>query len=167
MSGARRARPPFVRVARRRWTTRSAALVVSLATVLPMLAAFGVDRALADRPPPVGPGLVTVELDMRYSRFSRDEIHVYQGTLVRFVVTNSDPIHHELIVGPQAVHDHHEQGHDRQHPPVPGEVGVNAGATGVTTYRFDEVGSVLYACHAPGHFGYGMVGHVIVEPVPT
>lgn len=148
-------------------TTRLAVIVVGLATLLPMLIGFAVDGAGAGRVEPVGPGLVTVELDMRYSRFSQNEVHVYEGTLVRFVVTNSDPIHHELIVGPQAVHDRHEGGHDLRHPPVPGEVGVNAGDTGLTTYRFDDVGSVLFACHAPGHFNYGMSGHVVVHPLPV
>jgi uncharacterized cupredoxin-like copper-binding protein len=147
--------------------TRLAVIVVGLATLLPMVIGFGFDAATADRVEPVGPGLVTINLDMRYSRFSQKELHVYQGTLVRFVVTNSDPIHHELIVGPPSVHDRHEGGHDKQHPPVPGEVGVNPGDTGLTTYRFDQVGDVLYACHAPGHFNYGMTGHVIVHPLPV
>lgn len=150
-------------------TPRSMRLVVvlvGLATLVPMLIGFGIDAAGAGRVQPLGPGLVTIPLDLRYSRFSQSELHVYQGTLVRFVVTNSDPIHHELIVGPPSVHDHHESGHDQHHPPVPGEVGVNAGDTGLTTYRFDEVGSVLYACHAPGHLAYGMTGQVIVHPLP-
>ena len=63
MSGARRVRPPFVRVPRERQrqrSNRSAVLVVALATFVPMVAAFGVDRALANRPQPVGPGVVTV-----------------------------------------------------------------------------------------------------------
>jgi len=147
--------------------TRLSVILVGLATIVPMLVGFGFDAATADHVEPVGPGLVTIELDMRYSRFDQNELHVYEGTLVRFVVHNSDPIHHELIVGPQAVHDKHEHGHDKSHPPVPGEVGVNAGDTGLTMYRFDEVGSVLYACHAPGHFQYGMTGQVVVHPLPV
>jgi uncharacterized cupredoxin-like copper-binding protein len=146
---------------------RSPAAVVAVAALVPLLAGLAVDAAAAGRPAPLGPGLVTVELAMRYSRFSTAEIDVYPGTLVRFVVTNEDPIHHELIVGPERVHVAHEQGHDRHHPPVPGEVSVDPGRRGLTVYRFDEVGPVTFGCHLRGHFGYGMVGHVTVVPLPS
>lgn len=151
----------------RRLTVRSIAVVVALAILVPMLLGFAVDSAGANRAAPLGPGLVTIELDMRYSRFSTNEIQVYQGTLVRFVVTNSDPIHHEFIVGRESVHASHEKGHDKHHPPVPGEVSVNPGERGLTTDRFDEVGTVNYACHLPGHSGYGMTGQVTVLPLPA
>jgi uncharacterized cupredoxin-like copper-binding protein len=104
---------------------------------------------------------------MRYSRFSTGEIEVYEGTLVRFVVTNRDPIHHEFIVGPESVHAAHERGHDSHHPPVPGEVAVDPGERGLTIYRFTEPGTVTFACHLRGHAGYGMTGEVRVLPVPA
>ena len=91
---------------------------------------------------------------------------MYEGTLVRFVVTNLDPIHHEFIVGGPAVHAEHESGHEPFHPPVPGEVAVDPGETGLTTYRFDRPGNVLFACHLPGHFAFGMRGEVKVVAVP-
>jgi uncharacterized cupredoxin-like copper-binding protein len=147
--------------------SRSLVVVVALATMGPMLLGLGVDAVAANRAIPLGPGLVTVELAMHYSRFSTTELQVYQGTLVRFVVTNDDPIHHEFIVGPDAVHEAHEKGHDMHHPPVPGEVAVNPNQTGLTTYRFDEPGTVLFACHLPGHFAFGMSGQVLVVPVPA
>ena len=91
---------------------------------------------------PLGPGLVTVEVTTHYSQYSDvlDDLEVHEGTLVRFVVTNDDPIHHELIVGDDAVHAAHETGHEAAHPPVPGEVSVDPGETGLTTYRFDDAG---------------------------
>jgi uncharacterized cupredoxin-like copper-binding protein len=142
-------------------------LVIALASVVPMSLGFAVDSVDANRPPPLGPGLVTVEMIMRYSRFASDEIRVYEGTLVRFEVVNRDPIHHELIVGPESVHAAHEAGHDRHHPPVPGEVSVKPGERGLTTYRFDGAGTVAFACHLPSHFAFGMTGQVEVVPLPS
>jgi uncharacterized cupredoxin-like copper-binding protein len=81
---------------------------------------------------------------------------------VRFVVHNNDPIGHELIVGDAEVHRRHEAGTEPVHPPLPGEISVPAGATAETLYRFDGTNSepVVYACHLPGHFRYGMSGDV-------
>ena len=112
-----------------------------------------------------GPGLITVEVDIDHSRFDLEDLRVYEGTLVRFVVRNHDPINHELIVGDEAVHRRHEEGTDSQHPPIPGEVSVGPREVGLTTYLFDEVGTVAVACHLPGHLAYGMVTEIEVLPV--
>jgi uncharacterized cupredoxin-like copper-binding protein len=139
--------------------------LVAFATILPIACGYGLVAAHADDgSEPVGPGLVTIELTTSYSRFSSDELVVRRGTLVRFEITNDDPIHHEFIVGSEAVHAAHETGHDLQHPPVPGEVSVDPGETGLTTFHFDELGTVRYACHLPGHLSYGMEGRVRVIP---
>jgi uncharacterized cupredoxin-like copper-binding protein len=87
---------------------------------------------------------------------------VERGTSLTFVVDNGDPIGHELIVGPQEVHDRHADGTEATHPPVPGEVTVPALETASTTYAFDEVGTFTFACHLPGHVAYGMIGQVVV-----
>lgn len=152
---------------RRQVKARWIAVIVALATLGPMSIGMAIDSADANRVAPIGPGLVDVELDMRYSRFSTSKLTVYQGTLVRFVVTNSDPINHEFVVGGPSVHAAHAKGHDLRHPPVPGEVSVSPRGRGLTTYRFDAIGTVKYACHLPGHAGYGMTGEVEVVPLPT
>ena len=118
----------------------------------------------ASNPPARGPGLVTVTVDIHYSRFGLRELHVRAGTLVRFVIHNADPINHEFVVGGPAVHAAHTHGTEITHPPVPGEVSVGPGERGVTTYRFDRPGRVVYACHLPGHLAYGMVGEITVVP---
>jgi uncharacterized cupredoxin-like copper-binding protein len=41
-------------------------------------------------------------------------------------------------------------------------VSVPAGTTAETTYRFDDVGEVVFACHLPRHLAYGMKGVVTV-----
>lgn len=111
----------------------------------------------------LGPGLVTVDVEIRHSRFSFEELHVRPGTLVNFVVHNRDPIHHELITGDDLVHRRHRIGNEAAHPPVPGEVSVPPLDTGATFFRFDEPGRYFVACHLPGHLEYGMKAWVVVQ----
>jgi uncharacterized cupredoxin-like copper-binding protein len=110
----------------------------------------------------LGPGTVTVELDLHHSRFRPGRLRVLEGTTVRFVVRNTDPIDHEVIVGDEDVHRRHEEGTEPYHPPKPGEVTVEAGATAETTYHFDQAGTVEMACHLPRHLDYGMRGEIEV-----
>ena len=109
-----------------------------------------------------GGGARTVTIDVHHSRFSIDELDVRPGETIRFVVRNSDPIPHELIMGDQSVQDVHEAGTEAQHGDRPGEVSVAPGATAVTTYRFDRPGRLLFGCHLPGHWAYGMRGTISV-----
>jgi uncharacterized cupredoxin-like copper-binding protein len=135
----------------RRWRTA----ILSAALVAAALAASATASITpADR---------TVVLDVRHSRFSPSELIVKRGQTVHFVVRNDDPIDHELIVGPRAVHDRHESGREAAHPPVPGEVSVPLLGTASTSYTFAERGTVAFGCHLPGHWAYGMRGRVIVR----
>ena len=111
----------------------------------------------------LGPGPVTVRLDVEHSRFVPTRVKVRPHTEVRFVVVNRDPIRHELIVGDDELHARHQDGTEAEHPPRPGEVSVDPKQTASTTATFHEPGVVLYACHLPGHFAYGMKGKVAVE----
>lgn len=137
------------------------AVVVGLAAVL---GGYAIATARADAldGATVGPGLVTVRVDVRYSHFQLDTRRVRVGTLVRFVVHNRDPINHELVVGPPMVHAAHEHGTEHSHPPVPGEVSVRPHDTGETIYRFERPGRMEFACHLPGHLAYGMKGEITV-----
>lgn len=110
----------------------------------------------------LGPGDVTVTLDVRHSKFVPDHIQVRPGTTVRFVVDNHDPIGHELIIGDDDVHRRHENGTEPYHDPRPGEVTVPATASAETTFEFGTSGDVMFACHLPGHFKYGMKGTIEV-----
>ncbi len=146
-----------------RWSGRGARLVVAVAAMLVVTGlGYGALAAAPEPAPALGPGVVTITLDIEHSRFSEEELRVHAGTTVRFVVVNHDPIHHELVVGPPAVHREHADGTEHTHPPVPGEVSVGPNGTGTTFYRFDEPGTVTFACHLPGHVAYGMVGVVEV-----
>jgi uncharacterized cupredoxin-like copper-binding protein len=111
---------------------------------------------------PLGPGVVTLEVGIDQSRFEIGALQVREGTIVELVVRNDDPIDHELVIGDAAVHRRHADGTERRHPPVPGEVSVAPGDTAKTFYELDQVGTVVYACHLPGHVAYGMQGTIEV-----
>jgi uncharacterized cupredoxin-like copper-binding protein len=132
---------------------RSSRAIASLA--LGILAA-ACTTASAD---PVGPR--TVEIRMHHSGFEPSTIQAEVGETLRFVVVNADPIDHEFIVGDETVQDLHERGTEAFHPPRPGEVTVLAGETVTTTYTFDGE-DLLFGCHVPGHYAYGMRGVVLV-----
>jgi len=116
---------------------------------------------------PIGPGDVTVSITIRHSRFNPNHLRVRPGTTVHFVLSNDDPIGHEFIIGDDEVHRRHEAGTEPVHPPRPGEVSIAPGTTAETTFTFPDTaasGNVLFACHLPGHFRYGMSGTVDVVP---
>jgi uncharacterized cupredoxin-like copper-binding protein len=153
------------RAHRPRWWRWGAAALVAAMVITGL--AYGALAVTADDPtaaPALGPGDTTVRLDIEHSLFSPTSLRVVEGTRVRFVVVNGDPIHHELIVGPPDVHARHENGTEASHPSIPGEVTIDLGATAVTTYTFDRPGTVEFACHLPGHYQHGMHGTVEVVP---
>ncbi len=104
----------------------------------------------------------TVHVRIHYSAFSLGHLDVAPGETVRFVVTNTDPIDHEFIVGDEAVQLAHELGTEAYHPPRPGEITIRAGKTVETTYTFGTR-DLLFGCHLPGHYAYGMRGTISVE----
>jgi uncharacterized cupredoxin-like copper-binding protein len=137
-----------------------AALMAAGATVS---AGVAYERITAPEPaPPLGPGDVTVELGIDHSLFTTGTIRVYEGTRVRFVLDNGDPIGHELIVGGPDIHAAHAAGTHASHGSIAGEVSVTPNARAITTFRFDDPGPVEFACHLPGHYEYGMHGTIEV-----
>jgi uncharacterized cupredoxin-like copper-binding protein len=123
------------------------------------------DDGRSPKADPLGPGTVTVVVDIEYSRFAPSSLRVTSGTEVRFVVSNHDPISHEFIVGPPDVHARHRNGTEPRHDPKPGEISLGPDEQAVTTYLFDDAGIVEMACHLPGHYDYGMHGEIeVVEP---
>jgi uncharacterized cupredoxin-like copper-binding protein len=133
------------------------------ALVVALLAAATCASASAAVPPITNAAVRTVVLRVHHSHFSVSELNVQRGQKVRFVVRNTDPIDHELIVGPMPVQLRHEAGTERRHPPRPGEVSVPLLSTASTTYTFDEAGTFWFACHLPGHWKYGMQGKIEVR----
>ena len=119
----------------------------------------------ADAGTPVTRSDTTVTMTIRHSRFDPAHLTARSGSTVRFVVTNDDPIGHEFIIGDEGVHLRHEAGTEPYHPPRPGEMSIAPGETAETTFTFTGAtgsGTVVFACHLPGHFKYGMSGTVDV-----
>jgi uncharacterized cupredoxin-like copper-binding protein len=126
-----------------------------LALSLVALAAAACSQAAA------APAERTVRIRIHYSAYSLGHLDVSPGETVRFVVTNTDPIDHEFIVGDESVQVAHELGTEAYHPPRPGEITIRAGETVETTYTFGDR-DLLFGCHLPGHFVYGMRGSISV-----
>ena len=106
-------------------------------------------------------GPETVVITVHHSRFEPSAVRVRPGATVRFIVHNTDPIEHELIVGDEATQHIHEVGTDALHR-GPGAVSVAPGTTAETTYTFPGSGTLLYGCHLPGHWAYGMRGTIAI-----
>ena len=126
-----------------------------------LLALSLVALAAACAPASASPTVRTVRIGIHYSAFSLATIDVDPGETVRFVVSNSDPIDHEFIIGDQAVQIAHERGTEAFHPPRPGEITIPAGQTVETTYTFGAR-DLIFGCHLPGHYTYGMRGIISV-----
>ena len=116
----------------------------------------------ACRPAVADTGVRAVEITIHYSHFDPSELEFTPGTTVRFVVNNTDPIDHEFILGDAKVQEVHELGTEAHHPPLPGEMSIPAGTTRTTTHTFTQPGSLIFGCHLPGHYGFGMRGSVTV-----
>ena len=106
-------------------------------------------------------GPTTIEITVHHSKFVPSAVHVRPGATVRFVVHNTDPIEHEFIVGDQATQDMHEVGTDALHN-GPGAVSLRPESTAETTYTFPTTGHLLFGCHLPGHWAYGMHGTIAI-----
>ena len=99
---------------------------------------------------------------IHYSGFVPESVTVPAGEPVTITLRNDDPIEHEWIVGPRAVHERHRTGTEPFHDQVPTEVTIPALSTRTTTLTFENAGEYLYVCHLPGHEAYGMVGTIRV-----
>jgi uncharacterized cupredoxin-like copper-binding protein len=127
-----------------------------------VLAIVLVATPAACRPDTADDGVETLEITIHYSHFDPATLEFPPGTTVRFVVHNTDPIDHEFILGDTRVQDIHELGTEAHHPPRPGEMSIPAGTTGTTTYTFTKPGALIFGCHLPGHYAFGMRGLVTV-----
>lgn len=134
--------------------------LLALVALAPALVAWVGDPG--DGTPPGDGAVRTLVLDIRFSKFSESSISVRPGETVRIVVRNHDPIPHELIVGDMAVQERHENGTEAYHGEVPGEVTIPQNGVAETTYTFPArpTQPILFGCHLPGHWDYGMQGAI-------
>jgi uncharacterized cupredoxin-like copper-binding protein len=152
-----------LKVSRRSTVLRGAGLAAILAAALlagagSAVASGWLDDQGAGTPPPR-----TVTIRIHFSRFDQDVVDVAPGQTIRFVVVNTDPIDHEFIVGDRGIQLAHERGTEAHHPPRPGEISVPAGETVETTMTVAASGEpLLFGCHLPGHYAFGMRGEIRV-----
>ncbi|CAO3876480.1 MULTISPECIES: cupredoxin domain-containing protein [Achromobacter] len=109
----------------------------------------------------------TILVDMADSmRFTPSVVEVKAGETVRFEVTNSGMIRHEMVLGTQADLDAHYQ-MMLEEPSMrhvePNSISLPAGKTGEIVWQFEKPGRVEFACLEPGHYPAGMKGAVSVK----
>lgn len=111
----------------------------------------------------------TIEIMINHSAFDPSRIEVKAGEKVTFVLINEDPIDHEFIIGDKEVQEVHEAGTEAHHDEIPTEISIPAGETRETTVDFEVNGDLtvadplLFGCHLPGHYDYGMRGLIEVN----
>ncbi|MGJ7509887.1 cupredoxin domain-containing protein [Variovorax sp. GT1P44] len=154
---------------------RNAALAV-LATAFAAVAAasgnhaggHGHDSSEAiGKPGDVAKVVRTVNVDMTDSmRFDPSSLAVKQGETIRFVVSNSGKLKHELVLGTEKeLKEHYEamkKNPEMEHAD-PHMVTLAPGKTGEIVWQFTKAGKVDFACLQPGHYDAGMKGAVNVD----
>ena len=108
----------------------------------------------------------TVKIDMSDAmRYTPASIDAKQGQTIRFVITNSGKVKHELVLGTEKeLKEHYEvmkKFPEMEHDD-PNMVTVAPGKTGEVIWRFTKAGKIDFACLQPGHYDAGMKGAVAV-----
>ena len=110
----------------------------------------------------------TVRIDMSDAmRFTPASIDAKQGETIRFVITNSGKVKHELVLGTENDLKEHNELMKRlpqmEHDD-PTMVTVAPGKVGDVIWKFTQAGKIDFACLQPGHYDAGMKGAVAVAP---
>jgi len=150
-------------------------LPVLLLSLLPSLSFAGGDHGSHDDGKESSVGLPghstdvsrTVEVEMGDNmRFSPSQINVKAGETIRFSVENAGQLQHELVIGnTEELHEHAQMMRkmpDMQHQ-EDNMVSLKGGQKDDLIWKFDQAGSVDFACLRPGHWEAGMKGEVEVE----
>ncbi len=108
----------------------------------------------------------TIKVDMTDSmRFTPASIEVKQNETVRFLITNSGKIKHEMVLGTEKeLKEHYEvmkKNPEMEHDD-PNMVTLAPGKSGEVIWQFTKAGKVDFACLQPGHYDAGMKGEVKV-----
>jgi uncharacterized cupredoxin-like copper-binding protein len=108
----------------------------------------------------------TIEVTMDDSmHFVPDDITVRAGQTVRFFAKNRGKMPHEMVIGPmEELMAHAEM--MRKMPDMahaePNMVTLEPGQQGGLVWKFDQPGTVDFACLIPGHMEAGMIAQVTV-----
>jgi uncharacterized cupredoxin-like copper-binding protein len=99
-------------------------------------------------------------------RFAPDTLPIKLGETIRFVVSNSGKLTHEMVLGTMEDLRQHADLMKR-HPGMehdePYMIHVASGKTQTMVWQFTKAGEFHYGCLVPGHFEAGMMGKVVVK----
>ena len=138
-------------------TSRRAAIGLGASLAVAVLTGLAANAVARTHDP------IEIAIEIHYSHFSPATVRVPAGRPVTFVITNTDPIDHEWIVGDAASHERHRTGTEPVHDARPTEITIPAGTVRRTTVTFAAgTGTELFICHLPAHEAYGMVGTVVI-----
>src|SRR5258705_829994 len=79
---------------------------------------------------------IEIPITIHYSHYEPAAVTVPVGVPVTFVITNTDPIDHEWIVGDAATHERHRTGTEPVHGARPTEISIPARSEKRTTVTF-------------------------------
>lgn len=147
------------------------ATIVALATVGAMASGnhaggHGSGEDAIGKPGVAAKATRTVKVDMTDAmRFVPASIDVKQNETVRFLITNSGKVKHELVLGTEKeLKEHYEvmkKNPEMEHDD-PNMVTLAPGKSGEVVWQFTKAGKVDFACLQPGHYDAGMKGAVNV-----
>lgn len=101
--------------------------------------------------------------------FEPASVTVAAGDTVTFRVENVGVIPHDFTLGDSQLQDEHEQEMAEMSPDSmaendePNAFTLASGETNEMTWRFTEVGEILFGCHVPGHYPAGMKGTITIQ----
>ena len=109
----------------------------------------------------------TIRVDMNDAmRFVPDRISIKPGETIKFLVTNSGKLKHEMVLGNmEELKEHAElmrKFPDMEHAD-PNQITLDPGKSGELVWQFTTEGTFHYGCLQAGHFEAGMIGTVVVE----
>lgn len=108
---------------------------------------------------------IAVDASDRF-RFTPATIKVKRGETIRFVLTNSGGMKHEMVLGTlKELRDHAklmQKFPDMEHDD-PNAASVQPGATSELAWKFTRAGEFYFGCLVPGHFEQGMRGKIVVS----
>jgi uncharacterized cupredoxin-like copper-binding protein len=110
----------------------------------------------------------TIRIEMSDTmRYFPDHVSVKKGQTVRFNLSNSGGLPHEMILGTMDDLKKHaalmKQNVEVPHDD-PNVAYVDPGQSGRIVWQFTRTGEFYYGCLVPGHFEAGMIGTIVVLP---
>lgn len=109
----------------------------------------------------------TILVDMNDTmRFKPGSLEIRRGETVRFVVSNSGKVMHEMVLGTEEELRKHAEtmrkfpGMEHEEPYM---AHVAPGKRETMAWTFDKAGTFMYGCLVPGHWEAGMKGTIVVR----